>query len=67
MKREAEGVPRGPTPPPGVAWPGPRQQVVWPPLALLRLVFWLLEFSGEIGFLAYFPGFFLIVDFLHKK
>ena len=36
------------------------------PRALLRLVFWLLESSGEIGFLAYFSGFFLIVDFLHK-
>ena len=41
------------TPPPGEVRPGPRGQVVWPPLAPLRLVFWLLESSGKIGTLAF--------------
>ena len=48
---------QGPDTPPGhTARPGPRQQVVWPPLALLRLVFWLLESSGKIGTLAFVPS-----------
>jgi hypothetical protein len=35
--------------------------------APLRLVFWLCGSSGKIGFLPYFPGFFLKVGFLHKN
>jgi hypothetical protein len=35
--------------------------------APLRLVFWLRESFGEIGFLQYFPEFLLKVGFLHKK
>jgi hypothetical protein len=35
--------------------------------APLRLVFWLRGSSGKIGFLQYFPGFFLKVGFLHKN
>jgi hypothetical protein len=33
----------------------------------LRLVFWLRESSGEIGFLLIFPEFLLKVGFLHKN
>jgi hypothetical protein len=36
-------------------------------LAPLRLVLWLRGSSGKIGFLQYFPGFFLKVGFLHKN
>jgi hypothetical protein len=36
-------------------------------LAPLRLVFWLRGPFGKIGFLQYFPGFFLKVGFLHKN
>jgi hypothetical protein len=36
-------------------------------LAPLCLVFWLHGSSGKIGFLQYFPGFFLKVGFLHKN
>jgi hypothetical protein len=36
-------------------------------LAPHRLVFWLHGSSGKIGFLQYFPGFFLKVGFLHKN
>jgi hypothetical protein len=36
-------------------------------LAPLRLVFWLRGSSSKIGFLQYFPGFFLKVGFLHKN
>jgi hypothetical protein len=36
-------------------------------LAPLRLVFWFRGSSGKIGFLQYFPGFFLKVGFLHKN
>ena len=52
-----------------LARPGLARAARWCGLgpAPLRLVFWLRESSGEIGFLAYFPGFFLIVDFLHKN
>jgi hypothetical protein len=35
--------------------------------APLHLVFWLRGSSGKIGFLQYFPGFFLKVGFLQKK
>jgi hypothetical protein len=33
----------------------------------LRLPFWLRGSFGKIGFLQYFPGFFLKVGFLHKN
>jgi hypothetical protein len=36
-------------------------------LAPLRLVLWLHVSSGKIGFLQYFPRFFLKVRFLHKN
>jgi hypothetical protein len=36
-------------------------------LAPLRLVLWLHVSSGKIGFLQYFPGYFLKVGFLHKN
>jgi hypothetical protein len=38
-----------------------------PLVAPLRLVLWLGGSSGKIGFLQYFPGFFLKVRFLHKN
>ena len=52
-----------------LAWPGLGRATRWcgglP--APLRLVFWLHESSCKIGFLQYFPGFFLKVGFLHKN
>jgi hypothetical protein len=36
-------------------------------LAPLCLILWLCVSSGKIGFLQYFPGFFLKVGFLHKN
>jgi hypothetical protein len=36
-------------------------------LAPIRLVFWLRGSSVKIGFLQYFPEFFLKVGFLHKN
>ena len=60
-------MPGAATYPLGADRPGPRGWGVWAPKAPLRLVFWLRESSGEIGFLAYFSGFFLIFDFLHKN
>ena len=52
------GQPRWPHHP--QARPGLARVARWcgPLVALLRLVFWLHESSGEIGFLAYFSGFF---------
>ena len=51
------GRPRGCLGPPhhALAWPGPAHAWGWcgQPLALLRLVFWLLESSGKIGTLAF--------------
>src|SRR3954463_124907 len=58
------GSPRGClgwTHPLGVGWAHPRLAGVWAPRPPLRLVFWICGSSGEIGFLAYSPGFFLIV------
>jgi hypothetical protein len=46
-----------------LAWPGLARATRWcgPLVAPLRLVFWLREFSGKIGALRYFLGFFLKV------
>ena len=53
--------------PPGGGWAHPRDRGCGPLRPPLRLMLWIRESSGEIGFLAYFPGFFMIVDFLHKN
>jgi hypothetical protein len=52
-----------------LAWPGFGRATGWcgALLAPLRLVFWLRGSSGKIGFLQYFSGFFLKVEFLHKN
>ena len=62
-----EGVPEPSTPCAGAAMGPPRRQVVWAPLAPLRLIFWLRESSGKIGTLTLIPEFFLKVKFLHKN
>ncbi len=66
-RERPRGQPRQPHHP--QVWLGMARASRWcgPLVALLRLVFWLRESSGEIGFLAYFLGCFLIVDFLHKN
>jgi len=56
VKRETEGVPGATTPCPGAARPSQRLGGCGQPLALLRLVFWLLESSGKIGTLAFVPS-----------
>jgi hypothetical protein len=52
-----------------LAQPGLDHATRWcePPVAPLRLIFWLHVSSGKIGTLWYFPGFFLKVGFLHKN
>ena len=60
-------MPEASTPLARVAMGPPHGQVVWAPLAPLRLVFWLRESSGKIGTLPLIPEFFLKVDFLHKN
>lgn len=60
-------MPEAATPPVGAARGGPRLGMVWGPVALLRLVFWLRGSSGKIGTLRYFPGIFLKDEFLHKN
>jgi hypothetical protein len=52
-----------------LVWPGLARATRWcgALLAPLRLVLWLRGSSGKIGFLQYFPGFFLKVGFLDKN
>jgi hypothetical protein len=51
----------------GAATPRPRPWLCVQATASFRLSFWLRGSSGKIGFLQYFPGFFLKVGFLHKN